>query len=398
MKKCLLSLFTFMACVFLFETAYACTVIVKSDGKKTLFGNNEDSKMTDTYVRIEPGKDGAYGVLYFSYESLYPQGGMNEKGLAFDGLACDFMSTKRAKGTKDYFEGLIPMVMENCADIDEAMNTLKEYDLSWLTRGQLVFADRNGDTLVLDGGGMYKNMKKDLAATNFHLSQMKPGDPVSCGRYMIASERLEDAPATVDAFAKILSAVRQESKYSQTQYSNICDLKKGIVYLYHFHDFVNAVAIDLKKEFKKGRRVVKIDELFAPAYAYSFYVREKKNTFAAIMETVIRTKGIEAAKDLFEQGLASPGQLAQYEVNKLEINKAGYKFLEEGLYDESIAVFTMYTRLFPSHANAYDSLGEAWYKKGDKKKALENYEKALELNPKSKNAAKYVNKIKKEMK
>ncbi len=396
MKKVLM--LTFVLAVVFAQAAFACTVVVKSDSRNTLFGNNEDSKMTDTYVRIQPGEKGAYGAVYFSYGSLYPQGGMNEKGLAFDGLACGFISTKKQKGVKDYFEDLIPRVMETCSDIHEAMSLLKEYDLSWLTRAQLVFADKNGDTLVIDGRGMYKNMLKPLAAANFQLSQLGTIMPKKDGRFQRASKALKKADVTVEDFEKILSAVRQESKHAWTQYSNICDLKNGIVYLYHFHDFTSPVIIDLKKELKKGRKVVKMDTLFTPSYAYASYMESKKMTFASIMETMIRTKGVKAAMSLFTAGLANPGQLAQYEVSKSEINAAGYRFLKEKNNDGAIAIFTMYTKLFPRHANAYDSLGEAYYTNGDLENALKNYEKALELNPKSRTAAKYVEQIKKEMK
>jgi tetratricopeptide (TPR) repeat protein len=43
--------------------------------------------------------------------------------------------------------------------------------------------------------------------------------------------------------------------------------------------------------------------------------------------------------------------------------------------------------LYPKEANLYDTLGEFQLRKGDKVKALESYQKALELNPNFPNAA-----------
>jgi predicted negative regulator of RcsB-dependent stress response len=42
----------------------------------------------------------------------------------------------------------------------------------------------------------------------------------------------------------------------------------------------------------------------------------------------------------------------------------------------------------------YDSLGEAYMKKGDKEKAIENYQKSLGLNPNNTNAREMLKKLK----
>lgn len=54
----------------------------------------------------------------------------------------------------------------------------------------------------------------------------------------------------------------------------------------------------------------------------------------------------------------------------------------------AIAVFRYNVKTYPGSANAYDSLGEAYLKQGDKKQAAENYKKSLQLNPANDNAAK----------
>ena len=46
----------------------------------------------------------------------------------------------------------------------------------------------------------------------------------------------------------------------------------------------------------------------------------------------------------------------------------------------------MNTEDFPKSANTYDSLGEAQFKAGDVPHAVENYRKALEVDPKYANA------------
>ena len=49
--------------------------------------------------------------------------------------------------------------------------------------------------------------------------------------------------------------------------------------------------------------------------------------------------------------------------------------------DLAIAVFELNVRLFPDEANPYDSLAEAYLKKGDRAAAIERYAKALEVDP-----------------
>ena len=50
---------------------------------------------------------------------------------------------------------------------------------------------------------------------------------------------------------------------------------------------------------------------------------------------------------------------------------------------KALAFFILNTENFPNSYNAFDSLGEAYETLGDKKKAIDNYLKSLELNPKN---------------
>jgi len=65
----------------------------------------------------------------------------------------------------------------------------------------------------------------------------------------------------------------------------------------------------------------------------------------------------------------------------LILNNIGYELMWDKEIDDAIAMFTLNTELFPKAANCYDSLGEAWLQKGDRKEALANYKKALAIDP-----------------
>jgi tetratricopeptide (TPR) repeat protein len=64
---------------------------------------------------------------------------------------------------------------------------------------------------------------------------------------------------------------------------------------------------------------------------------------------------------------------------ELDWNAYGYQLLGEGKVDSAIAVFRKNVKDYPRSWNTYDSLGEAYAVKGDRKKARESYGKALAM-------------------
>jgi hypothetical protein len=64
-----------------------------------------------------------------------------------------------------------------------------------------------------------------------------------------------------------------------------------------------------------------------------------------------------------------------------ELNGYGYQLLGAGQHDEAIRIFVLNTQKFPKSANTWDSLGEGYVTKGDKKNAIASFKKSLSLNP-----------------
>ena len=67
--------------------------------------------------------------------------------------------------------------------------------------------------------------------------------------------------------------------------------------------------------------------------------------------------------------------------NETELTLYGYNFLWENNLVDALAVFELIVAEFPSSANAYDSLGEAYLQAKDSSKSLENYQKSFRMNP-----------------
>jgi tetratricopeptide (TPR) repeat protein len=88
---------------------------------------------------------------------------------------------------------------------------------------------------------------------------------------------------------------------------------------------------------------------------------------------------------LSKQGKTAESLKLQEEIipqaNVAQLNTIGYQFLTNGKLAKAIEIFKMNVKKNPTNANVYDSLGEAYKTKGDKKNAIKNYKKSLTLSP-----------------
>ncbi len=87
--------------------------------------------------------------------------------------------------------------------------------------------------------------------------------------------------------------------------------------------------------------------------------------------------------------------LKYYSIVENPLNDLGYQLCGLKRFAEAIEVFKINTIEFPESWNAYDSLGEAYLKAGEKKLALENYKKSVELNPNSATGKSAIKKLEK---
>jgi len=153
---------------------------------------------------------------------------------------------------------------------NEALKFLEKYDYS--NSAQVLIADAQGNSVIINAGTKVLKTGNYQINTNFDISKVKTGD-YSCRRYDISQDALKDVKTLdVPFFRDMLSLTRQEGKLS-TIYSNIYDLKRGIIYVYNFHDFNKPYIIDLKKELTKGYRLDKISNHFPMSFAYESFLK-----------------------------------------------------------------------------------------------------------------------------
>jgi CubicO group peptidase (beta-lactamase class C family) len=98
-------------------------------------------------------------------------------------------------------------------------------------------------------------------------------------------------------------------------------------------------------------------------------------------------KGAAAALDRFYSELESGS------ITEGTVNQVGYSLMGSKKLGDAILALRKNVELHPGSSNAYDSLGEAYMKNGDKELAVKNYQKSVELNPKNENGVATLKKL-----
>ena len=253
----------------------SCTIFAASFGNTVLYGNNEDYFNPNTYYWINPPSDGRYGGVYVGFDNLSPQGGINEKGLAFDYNAlpeAPLNPHSELPGRGD----IMRKIHQNCATVVEAITMAKKHNWGSSLRWQVLLADATGDAVVISAGpdgelAFTRKPKGDgyIVSTNFNRANPENTYPGSypCWRYNKAVEMLEriknEKDLTVDYFRSILDAVHVEGARGNTLYSNVFDLKNGLIYLYHWHQFGEVATLKVAEEIVKAPSPTRIKDLFS---------------------------------------------------------------------------------------------------------------------------------------
>ena len=103
-----------------------------------------------------------------------------------------------------------------------------------------------------------------------------------------------------------------------------------------------------------------------------------------LLQGAYQRGGIEAAVESYKAYRSDPAH--RFVNTERLMNEAGYFLLGEGLVPEAIEIFRLNVEAYPQSGNVYDSLGEAYMEAGEKELAIENYEKALKIDPNNSNA------------
>ncbi|MEJ2165248.1 MAG: hypothetical protein P8X90_06945 [Desulfobacterales bacterium] len=256
---------------------FACTGFFAAQGEAALVGNNEDYfNTTQTRIVVKPPEGNKHGRLFFGFGSstpqygfgeFNPQGGMNDQGLFFDCFATPPLPVTESVYKPKFKDHPFEVLLAECATVEDVLVKFNNYNLDFMKKFQIFIADRTGHSAIIEGDKIIRKSGWYQVVTSFYHSKPSLGG-YPCKRYETAVRILESSQdVSIEQFKKILEKTHVENiKYKghivETLYSNIYDLRKGLVYVYYHHNFSNEIVINLKNEFIKGKRSYDLQSLF----------------------------------------------------------------------------------------------------------------------------------------
>ncbi|WP_222439154.1 linear amide C-N hydrolase [Echinicola salinicaeni] len=371
------------------KTGTACSMYKLTQNGRTIVGNNEDWTSPNGQFWFEVGKGKSYGIMYMGFLDNFAQGAINEAGLMFDGFYEPYLEVKNVEGKLEIPIGdAIKKVMQTMSTVEEVQSYLNTINLTILENGQLVFVDKSGTYLIIEGDKMFLGDEDEKTFSNFYYSQINSLEDVMLPYFQKGRNFIEttEKAGSLDYCGKAMENFAQNGRIAPTQYTTIYDLNTLKIRVHLFHDYSDYIELDLISELQKGNHRKMIAELF-PENSKGYIHYKKYNNPehpTLLLEELIGNNEI-TEQEFLNQGF-----------NNI-INDLGYEWLNQIKNPEgAIKVFKYGLTLMPNNANLYDSLGEAYFVSKEWDDAIVSYAKSLVLDPQNKNAIKMIAKVNKQ--
>ncbi len=375
-----------------YNDCFGCSMIKITKNEMTIVGNNEDQSNPNTRIWFEPSKDGSYGVVYVGFDNLFPQGGMNEAGLVYDGFTQSYKAVVNTVGKLTLSSReLQKKIMRECATVDDVKTMISKYNIEFLSSAVLRYVDKTGRYLYVDGDSLEIGEKEYFVQTN-----VRPYENKKCWRFDKATHMLENSyDATIRYVTSVMDSIHQETNWGGTLYTTVYDVNNGKVYLYYFYDYTHMVSFDLKEELQKGERVLNIPDLFPGNDVGTRYFTEYNR-----IVTKIKQLGDPSMTDSDEKSKIIQNDIANsfidgypfyYKISKY----AEYYLTDEINYPRAILFLKLKGEIYPYGWSDYNDLAEAYFKNHQYQLALENYIRSVELHPENIAGKKQIEMLKK---
>jgi len=258
----------------------ACTGFTAAKDEKVLVGANMDwSHNFNMYMHFFPAEEGKYGRVLIDFKVeldmepypydpdwIVPKEGMNDQGLFYSIFLTPYLLPENEEDKPifysddpDYYQyALYAYCLAKCSTVTEVLEVFDDYNLLGMAEYQCFFADKYGDSVIIEGDDIIYREKNFQVVTNFYLSQF-PEPPYPCTRYTTAVTMLENMnDLSVEYFQSICDATHQIT----TVHSNVYDVTHGIFYINYYNNFEKTLEFDLNEELAQGERRLHIGSLF----------------------------------------------------------------------------------------------------------------------------------------
>lgn len=356
---------------------FGCSMIKLTKNGKTIVGNNEDWFNPNTRVWFENRKGGGYGAMYVGFDNLFPQGGMNEAGLVFDGFGQSFRAVTDTIGKlKISSRNISKKIMQECGTVEEVKNLLNQYNRSFWSSSVLRFIDKTGKYLYVDGDSLIIGENAIFVQTN-----VRPYEKKNCWRLKKATQLVENSSeANVDYCASVMDSVHQAGNLGGTVYTTIYDLNEGKVHLYYFYDYKNVITFNLKEELLKGDRIINMPELFPKNEIGQKFYAEFNKIYNQIKQLSDSSITDETASINIVKNAISSSFIDSYSFYRKTANFVEYYLTEKFDPPKAIIYLKLNVEIYPNDFRVYDALADLYMKNKQYQLALKNYQRSIELN------------------
>ena len=144
-------LFVLISLLFTGIQVYSCTIFYIAKDNKIFAGNNEDWEDPYSKMWFYPPENNKHGWIKFGWGSGFPQGGLNDQGLFWDASSCAYLAMPVSEENKEIFAGaLMQKVIEECANIEEALEIFANYYCEDQYKAQYLIGDSLGNSKVFN--------------------------------------------------------------------------------------------------------------------------------------------------------------------------------------------------------------------------------------------------------
>ena len=259
----------------------ACSMCKVTINGHTYVGSNEDSWRMGSRIWFEKATSGKFGCVYVGYDEL-PQGGMNEAGLAFDGLTTLPKPLKHDPLKKEINNprDFLKEIMQTCKTVEEVKRIASQYNRQkFYNHGVLLFADRRGNYLVMESDTLIIGNDDKYLIANFCPSITSEQEKLTWDRYrkgkLFLNNHIND---TSSNFCFALTDTMHQCRKrigDGTMYSFVADLDRGDFTLCFYHDFQHPIKFNLQQELADGNHVLQMTSIFPPNPEFQKFIKFK---------------------------------------------------------------------------------------------------------------------------
>ncbi len=253
-------------------TAWSCSAfrIIAADG--VTVGCNEDAWRLTPHVWLdqEPGANRACftGSRAIGDGQYAPQSGMNDRGLVFTRLASH--TAERPGHPSHELPGIsddaafLTEVLRRCATVAEVEDFMSGFDRRKFLGDVLMYVDAAGGTLVVEPYALERpEDESPYLISNFCPSDTPEADRLRLERYRKGRERVQAEPDVAPMVLAEAMSVDRNRLGDGTLLTSLWRPDAMEVTLVFYHDFSEAVTLDLEAEWAAGWKQRKVEGMFS---------------------------------------------------------------------------------------------------------------------------------------